>query len=242
MSPEMETKMENNLTIKQMQKDYRPDEKFLSRGADALTSAELLAIILRTGARGEPSVEVARKLLYSETTGCEEVHRILDLDLEELLKVKGVGTVKALQIKAVAELARRIALSSRGTNEVFDSPDTIAGFYMEEMRHLKKEVVVLMLLDSACSLIKDIRLSTGTVNISLFSAREIFMEALKYGAVNIVLLHNHPSGNCTPSAADINATRNIKNMGNQLGIPLLDHIIIGDKKYLSFKEEGFFNE
>ena len=222
--------------------DYRPDEKFIEYGPEALTGAELLAIILRTGSSGMPSVELAENILLNRRENREDVLEILRVDFEDLVKIRGIGKVKALQIKAVAELSRRIATSSRRSSLSFNNPDTIADYYMESMRHLEREEVLLIMLDSSCGLIKDVVLTKGTVNASLFSPREIFIEALKYQAVNIILLHNHPSGNTVPSRADIDGTKNVYTMGQILGIHLLDHIIIGDRVYLSMNKEGLINE
>ncbi len=231
----------NYLTIREMQADYRPDEKFIRFGSGSLTCAELLAIILRTGSTGEPSVELTRKILYNESSGLEDIQNIFNYDLQTLMKIRGVGKVKALQIKAVAELSKRIAQSRSTLIELTDA-HLIAERYMEEMRHRKKESVLLLLLNSACKLIKEIYISEGTVNASLFSPREIFLEALKYEAVSIIVLHNHPSGLARPSEADISATKSILKAGRLIGIQLLDHIIIGDGEYVSFREKGLINE
>ncbi len=232
----------NTLTIKQMQPDYRPDEKFLKFGAKALTGAELLAIIIRTGSMDETSVDLCSRILRDENSDCENVLKLLDLDLTRLLKVKGIGRVKALQIKAVAELSERISKACKTTALSFNHPKTIADYYMEQMRHLKREEVILLLLNTKCDLIKEIPLSAGTVNASVFSPREIFLEALKYEASNVILLHNHPSGNPAPSRNDILATKRVKESGDLMGIMLVDHIIIGDKQYISLREEGYLNE
>ena len=233
--------MNGILKVKDMQLDYRPDEKFLKYGAESLTCAELLAIILRTGSAGEPSIELTRKLLYNASSGLEDIQNIFSYDLHTLQKMKGVGKVKSLQIKAVCELSKRIA-SSRMQTVTLKEPGTIAKRYMEQLRFNKNESVILLLLNSACRLIRDIRVSEGTVNASLFSPREIFIEALKYEAVNIIILHNHPSGLPLPSRADIDATKQLLQAGKLLGVHLLDHIIIGDGEYLSFREKGFFDE
>lgn len=230
--------MNEKLTIKNLQPDYRPDEKFMRYGPGALTGAELLAIILRTGSIGQSSVALTADILRSSTNGCEDLLNIFRFDLDELIRIKGVGKVKALQIKSVAELSKRIAACSTLGMLDFSSPQTIAEHYMEELRHRKREVIVLLLLNSACRLIKDIILSEGTVNASILSPREIFVEAIKAEAVNVILMHNHPSGSSSPSRADIEGTNRIRTAGEILGIDLLDHIIIGDREYFSFREKG----
>ena len=228
--------------MKDLQPDNRPDEKFLRLGPAALTEAELLGIILRTGSDEKHSVQLAEEILCKNSYESQDVLNILDLNMDELKKIKGVGTVKALQIKAVAELSLRIATTSKRKSLLMSDPNSIAQYYMEQLRHNKREVVVLLMLNSACELIKDEIISQGTVNAALFSPREIFLEALKNEAVNIIIIHNHPSGSVRPSKNDIEGTKRIKMAGEILGIALLDHIIIGDRKYTSFQESGLINQ
>lgn len=232
----------NKQKMKDLQPDNRPDEKFLRLGPAALTEAELLGIILRTGSDEKHSVQLAEEILCKNSYESQDVLNILDLNMDELKKIKGVGTVKALQIKAVAELSLRIATTSKRKSLLMSDPNSIAQYYMEQLRHNKREVVVLLMLNSACELIKDEIISQGTVNAALFSPREIFLEALKNEAVNIIIIHNHPSGSVRPSKNDIEGTKRIKMAGEILGIALLDHIIIGDRKYTSFQESGLINQ
>ena len=231
----------NNMTIKDISPDYRPDEKFFRYGPAALTGAELLAIILRTGSPGQSSVSLTTDILKSKTDGSEDLLNIFRLELDELTRIRGVGIVKALQIKSVAELSKRIALCRTTQRLDFSIPQTIAEHYMEQLRHRKREVILLSLLNSACRLIKDVYLTEGTVNALIISPREIFIEALKHEAVNVVLLHNHPSGSAAPSKADREMTVRISEAGKLLGITLLDHIIIGDREYYSFRDKGLLN-
>ena len=232
----------HRLTMKELQPEYRPDEKFLTFGPKALSDAELLAIILRTGSTEEHSVELARKILTRNRDDHISILNIFHYEYHELLKIKGIGKVKAIQIKALAELSLRIAQEHASSNLVFQKPATVAEYYMEQLRHENRERVVLLMLDSACGLIKEQILSTGTVNASLISARELFITAMKYEAVFLILLHNHPSGRPMPSSADITYTHEIAAAGELLGILLLDHIIIGDHSYYSFKESELLHE
>lgn len=231
----------NNKRIKDLCVDNRPDEKFLRFGAKALTDAELLAIILRTGTSEEHSVELCERILDPGNFKDNSILNIYKLEFNDLVKIKGIGKVKALQIKSLAELSLRISKSRASFHLQFTDPDTIAAYYMEQLRHNKREEVVLLMLDSSGNLIDEIELFEGTVNAALFSPREIYIEALRREAVNIILLHNHPSGNPTPSESDIYATERIYRTGKLVGIGLLDHIIIGDKQYVSMKKEGYFN-
>ena len=154
------------------------------------------------------------------------------------MQLKGIGQVKAVKIKCITELSRRMAKECAKEGLVFNNPSTVATYYMEELRHEKRERVLLVLLDSKGLVLKEVILSTGTVNASLISTREIFIEVLKAEAVGIVLLHNHPSGNPMPSSRDDEVTSLIKKGAELLDVAFIDHIIIGDKDYYSFKEKG----
>lgn len=226
------------LTVKEMPESERPYEKFEKKGAECLSDAELLAVIIRTGTRNERSIELAQRVLLHS-----KVHKGLDIlnhiSLKELQAVKGIGRVKAIQLLCVAELAKRIAMQEAADGKLFNSDDIIAGYYMQSMRCLSREQVVLVMLDTRGRLIADKIISIGTINASLVSAREIFCEALRNNAANVVILHNHPSGDPGPSNDDIRLTKRVIEAGNIIGIPLLDHIIIGDNRYLSLKREGY---
>ena len=225
-------------TIMEMHPEQRPDEKYLSMGPKALTDSELLAIILRTGTKEAPSTELADRLLRIDGDGEASILNLFRYELDDLKRINGIGKVKALQIKALMELSMRIATKSAKQKLDFNNPDTIASYYMEQLRHSSKECIVLVMLNSACQMIKDTVLTVGTVNASLYSSREIFLEAIKNGAVNIILIHNHPSGKPSPSVNDLSATKKIKKAGKLVDIELLDHIIIGDRTYYSFKQDG----
>lgn len=215
-----------------------PYEKFEIYGAESLTDAELLAIIIRTGTKEQNSVELGKQIL-SLGTDSGQANGILalqHLSLEELKKVKGIGKVKAIRLKCVTEFSRRIAMKTFKTGIRFDKPSTIADYYKEQVRHLEVEQVILVMTDSKNQFLKDCVLSTGTVNMSLISPREVFLTAVKTQAVNIVLVHNHPSGDPTPSRDDIEITKRIHEASQIMNIPLVDHIIIGDTTYMSFKE------
>ena len=218
--------------------DLLPYEKFEKFGAQSLTDAELLAIIIRTGTKEFNSVELGKKIL-NLGTGSGQTNGILSLQhltLEELMKVKGIGKVKAIRIKCVTEFSKRIAMETFKKGIRFDKPATIADYYKEQVRHLEVEQVILVMTDSKNQFLKDCILSTGTVNMSLISPREIFMTAIKTQAVHILLVHNHPSGDPTPSRDDIEVTKRIHEASQIMNIPLVDHIIIGDNTYMSLKE------
>ena len=159
------------------------------------------------------------------------------LSLEDLIKLKGVGRVKALQVKAIAELARRISKKTAKAALIIDNPETVAKYFMEDLRHRDKECFMMLSLDGKGALISESLISIGTVNSSLASPREVFVEAIKNRAVSIILVHNHPSGNPKPSKNDLIVTGKMKEAGELLGIKLVDHIIIGDNSYVSLSEE-----
>ncbi|MFT3983775.1 MAG: DNA repair protein RadC [Lachnospiraceae bacterium] len=228
-----------HLTVKELPAPERPYEKFLKSGAYALTDAELLAILLKTGTKGETSVELARKILQLPD-GRQSLLALHQKPLEELKKLSGVGTVKAITLKCVAELSRRISMAAMPEKMIVDSPRLLADYYMESLRHLTYEQTRIAFLNGASGFMGDFLLSSGTVNQSLVSTREIFIKALNSGAVYIIMIHNHPSGNPTPSKEDIFITKKIKEAGSIMDIQLIDHIIIGDNCYISLKESGLF--
>ena len=224
--------------IKDIPKNERPYEKCFANGPENLTDCELLSVILRTGVSGSSAYDLARNII-SDKKGNINLLSVMHISKEELLQIKGIGMVKAVQILCIGELAKRIASMPFNSNVKYDTPQKIAGFYMEQMRHLEQETLNIMFLDTKCKLIKSKEITRGTINQSLISPREIFIEALRCNAVNIVMAHNHPSGEPAPSSDDIKCTVKIKEAGRLVGITLLDHIIIGDNKFSSLKELKF---
>ncbi len=223
--------------MKDLNEQNRPYEKFMSRGAAALTDSELLGIIIRTGTVDKTAVELADKVL--DLSKNHNIGDLASIPMNELRKIKGIGEVKAIQIKCIAELSKRISKADISFKKDFSSPDIIAGYYMEELRHLSTEHLLMVMLNTKYCYIGDVVLSKGTVNSSLASTRETFVEALKHDAVYIILIHNHPSGDPTPSKDDIATTLKMKRAGDMIGISLIDHIIIGDNKYISLKKLGY---
>ncbi len=221
-----------------IQNSELPYDKFLSLGPCALTEAELIAIILRTGTKDCPALVLAQKILSlakGREPGLNSIHH---LSLEELMEIPGIGHVKAVKIKCLAELAVRMAKEKALQTLRFDKPVTVADYYMEKLRHQEKEVILLLLLDNKLNLIEEYMISLGTVRASLLSTRDIFIEALKCRACHLMLLHNHPSGDPQPSRQDILITQKIKEAGELMDIPLMDHIIIGDGCFISLKEKA----
>ena len=223
------------LKIKEIPQNERPYEKCYRLGPEVLTDTELLAIILRTGTKGISAYELAGEILKMDDNKTSLLS-LKHITKEQLLATKGIGMVKAVQIQCISELAKRISLVGFNEGTKFNKACLVSDYYMEKMRHLEQEHLYVMYLGTKCKLIKERLLTTGTVNQSLISPREIFIEALRCCAVNIIAVHNHPSGDCTPSRNDIECTRQIKKAGDLVGITLLDHIIIGDNKYSSLME------
>lgn len=229
--------MNKSKTIKQLPISERPYERCERYGAEYLTDAELLSVVIRSGTKERRSFEVAQDVLMikDEYQGLKGLYNVT---LNELMRIKGIGRVKAIQILCVVELTKRMSKVVSDKGIYFNTPQSIADYFMQEMRHLDTEQVTLVLLNSKNRLIKEIRLSKGTVNASLTTPREVFIYALKYEAVNFAMIHNHPSGDPTPSQEDIRLTSRIKESSKIVGINLIDHIIIGDNIYTSLGEMG----
>ena len=164
---------------------------------------------------------------------------LMHLTLPKLTSLKGIGRVKAVQLMCVGEISKRIwKRKARENQTAFCSPKAVAEYFQEDMRHLRQEQFYIMLFDTKQKLIRDVLISKGTVNTSLASPREIFIQALKYEAVSLILVHNHPSGDPSPSKQDIALTQKVLEAGSLIGIGLLDHVVIGEHSYVSMKERG----
>lgn len=231
--------MQNYLTVKELPTSEQPYEKCERYGADVLSDAELLAVILRTGTKEQRVIDLAVNIL-NYSTAYPGLKGLNYLTMKELTRIKGVGRVKAIELLCLAEITKRMAKEVRRESLRLVTPHSVADYYMQDMRHLTREKVLLLMLDSKNKIIKDMIISEGTVNTSIMPTREVFVYALKHEAVNIILLHNHPSGDPTPSAEDIRVTKRLSEAGNLIGISLMDHIIIGDNRYISLKEQGLF--
>ncbi len=224
-------------TMKTLPPSEQPYEKARESGVGSLSDGELLAVILRAGSKDASAKDLADQILTLGTP--DGLAGLLHHTLEDYRTIKGIGNVKAIQLSCIGELSKRLWRSAAAIPpEGFGEPSQVAAFYMEEMRHMEQEHLRLMVLNTKNALIKDIDLSKGTVNGAFATPREIFIEALRYRGVSIILAHNHPSGDATPSSEDCMFTRRVQEAGNLMGIPLLDHIIIGDNIYVSLRERG----
>ncbi len=203
-------------------------------GVDRLSDSELLAIILRTGSREKSAIELAGSIIAA----FGGLRQLLDVSMEELCAISGVGLAKAAQIKAALEVGRRVALSSYGLRPVIRSPQDAADMVMEEMRHLDREHFVALLLNTKNQVLAREVVSVGTLSSSAVHPRELFKLAIRRSAAAVILLHNHPSGDPWPSQEDIQVTHRLIEAGRIIGIEVLDHIVIGDNKYISLKAEN----
>ncbi|MBS4006891.1 MAG: DNA repair protein RadC [Clostridium sp.] len=222
------------LTIKDLPPSERPRERLLAGGAGKLSDAELLAILIRSGTSQETAVQLAERILF-EAGGLQQLPRCC---LDELLQIKGLGAAKAVTILAALELSTRLASRLRTELPIVSSPGDAAGLVMEEMRHNLREHFRVVLLDSKHKVLGIEEISIGSLNTSLVHPREVFRPAIRKSCASIILLHNHPSGDPTPSREDLDVTRRLSEAGRLIGIEILDHIIIGDGNFVSFREKG----
>jgi DNA repair protein RadC len=218
-------------------KDELPYDKFMKFGAENLSDAELLAIMLRTGTKEKTPIELGRDILKlaGDKLG---LLGLFHFSIKELMQIPGIGEVKAVQLLCIAEIAKRTSNMQAKSSLNFDNPESVAAYYMERMRHRDTEQLLLVLLDAKRHLLHESVLSIGTSRSTLISPREICIVAMKNEASYFMLLHNHPSGNPIPSRQDMLVTQKIKEVSDLIEIPLLDHIIIGDNRYISFVQKG----
>ena len=224
------------MTIKEFPESERPYEKLELYGENALSNAELLAIIIKTGTKEFTSVDIAREILnLNDMYSIESLDFLKDLSLEDLTKIKGVGRVKAIQLKAVCELCSRMNSPSNYKRVTIKEPNDIVKVLMNEMKSQKKEVAKVVLLDNKCTILKIKDVAVGSNNFVNITMSDILSEAVRANAPKIILVHNHPSGISTPSKQDIEVTKKLDIATATLGIKLLDHIVIGKDEYTSIK-------
>jgi DNA repair protein RadC len=226
--------MEKALRIMDLPESERPQEKLLRYGAETLSNSELLAIILRTGSCNENIINLSSRILM-EAGG---LNGLLSFCSEEFLLIKGIGKTKAAQMLALGEISQRFKSFKSGDEYKISQPKDAADLLMESMRHLKHECLKLIMLNTKNIVIAIKDVSVGSLNSSIVHPRELFREAIRRSSASIIISHNHPSGDPTPSSEDTNLTHRIKECGKLIGIELLDHIIIGDGCYVSLKEKG----
>ncbi|AXM89626.1 MULTISPECIES: RadC family protein [Anoxybacillus] len=223
------------MLIRHVPPDERPRERLLSEGPQSLSNQELLAILLRTGTKQYSVLTLAQHLL----THFEGLRQLKDATIEEMTSIKGIGKTKAIQIIAALELGRRVHQLQYDDRYVIRSPEDGARYVMEDMRFLSQEHFVVLYLNTKNQVMHKKTVFIGSLNASIVHPREVYKEAIKRSAASIICIHNHPSGDPTPSREDIEVTRRLAECGRLVGIELLDHLIIGDKTYVSLKEKGY---
>lgn len=222
---------EYRLTVKEMPEDIRPRERLLQKGASALNSSELLAILLRTGNRKETAIDMANRILHH----CGSLKELANISIEELSSFEGIGLAKSAQIKAAIELGHRIYKEANMAKPKITNPSDVVDLVME-MQFLDKEHFRVISLSTKNHVIGIDEVSIGSLNSSIVHPREVFKKALEKSAASVILVHNHPSGDPEPSREDIQVTNRLVKAGEIMGIEVLDHIIIGANRYKSLKE------
>jgi DNA repair protein RadC len=226
--------------IKEWPESDRPREKLLEKGPEALSNAELLAIILRTGdaSTGKSALDYGRELMGSFD---ESLRRLEEVSIQEICTIKGIGLAKAAQIKAALEIGKRFAQEEIKRGEQFRSSAEVYNHYREHLGGLKKEEFHVLLLDAKNRKIKDVRISEGSLTSSLVHPREVFNPVIREAAAAVILIHNHPSGDPQPSQEDLQITRRLREVGEVMGVRVLDHVIIGKGRYISFVDDGYWD-
>ncbi len=226
----------NESSIKHWPEDERPRERLIRYGENTLSDAHLLGILIGSGDRAakKNAVDLSRDLLRV----FENFNHMDQASVAELCQVKGIGVAKAAQIKAALEVGKRMSSQAVGARVKMDTCRAFVDYFSPFMKNLRKEVVKLVLLNPKLFMIKEVTVSEGTVNASIVHPREVMIPAIKESAASIALVHNHPSGDPTPSQQDIEITHRLHKTGQIVGIRLLDHVIIGGNAYYSFSEQG----
>ena len=226
-----------SIKIKELPEAERPYEKLELYGEKALSNAELLAIIIKSGTKEETSVQLAQRLLKLNDTEGEDLNYLQSLSIEELTQIKGIGKVKAIQLKAVGELAIRMFKTSNYKKSVIKEPRDLAKILMSELKFEKNEKVKLVILNNRNEVLKIKEIASGGTNFANVSIKDILAEPIKMKAPKIILVHNHPSGDSNPSKQDIMFTEQLYQITELIGIQLLDHLVIGNMNYTSIFSE-----
>ena len=222
------------MKIKDLPLSERPYEKLELFGAEKLSNAELLAIIIKSGTKEQSSVSIAQEILkLNENTKQDNLRFLQEISLEEFMQIKGIGKVKAIQLKAICEITKRIARPINNQKKIIKTPKDVADLLIPELKYEKREIAKVLILNSKNVVLKSINISLGGANFSCIEPKDVLTEAIKMQAPKIILVHNHPSGDCTPSKSDYKVTDRLYEAADVMGIQLLDHIIIGDNTYKS---------
>ncbi len=231
----MLTELHSEMMIRDVHIADRPRERLIAQGADSLSNQELIAILLRTGTKEESVLVLANRML----SFFDKIQDLRDATIEELMSVKGIGKAKAVQILASVEIGKRLYRKNSLERYTIRSPEDAAAYLMTDMTALNQEHFVVLFLNVKNEVLHKQTIFIGSLNSSIVHPRDIFREAVKRSAASIVVSHNHPSGNPAPSPEDIEVTKRLTEAGSIIGIEVLDHVIIGDHKFISLKEKGF---
>jgi len=215
--------------------EERPRERFIREGAQSLSNQELIAILLRTGTKKESVLQLSERLIAH----FDGLRMLKDATVEEITSINGIGEAKAIQLLAAVEIGRRISNLCYTDRYIIRSPEDCANYCMNDMRFLTQEHFVCLYLNTKNQVLHKQTIFIGSLNASIVHPREVFKEAFRRSAASIICLHNHPSGDPTPSREDIDVTKRLMDCGKLMGIEVLDHLIIGEKKYVSLKEKGY---
>lgn len=226
-----------SIKIKQLPSSERPYEKLEMYGAHTLSNAELLAIIIKSGTKEESSIEIAQRILSINHKEVDSLRFIQNISINEFMKIKGIGRVKAIQLKAVCELAKRISRPISSHPIQINSPIDVSNLLMNELKYEKREIVKVVILNTKNIVVKVIDICLGGANSAILTPKDALSEVIRIGEPKIILVHNHPSGDPTPSKADIQFTIKLRQAAELMGVELLDHIILGDEKF----ESIFYN-
>lgn len=218
----------NNLPMSE-----RPYEKLIAYGEASLSNSELLAIIIKTGTKEKTALDLARQVMNLSSNDSNDLRFLQEISINELMQIKGIGKVKAIELKALGEITKRMSKPINLNKVCLKSKSDVANLLMQEMRYEKNEVLKLILLNNKNVVQKIIDIASGKDNSLVFDVKQILSEPIKLQIPKIILAHNHPSGNATPSREDIEATKRVKQCCELMGIQLLDHIVIGDGEYNS---------
>ena len=225
-----------SLAIKDLPPEERPRERLSKHGPEALSTPELLAILLRSGTVRESALDVAEGIV-GHLGG---LRGLADATIEQLSQIRGVGVVKATEIRAAVELGKRISAFTHEARPVIRCPADVSQLVMSELRHEAREQFRVLLLDTRNQVTRVSTVSVGSLTESIVHPREVFREAIRHSSAALIAVHNHPSGDPTPSPEDIQVTQRLAEAGRLVGIELLDHVIVGDGRYVSLKERGLF--
>lgn len=222
-------------SIKEWPEEERPRERLLAHGAGNLSNAQLIAILLRTGGGGKSALDLAIQTLstFKNLKGIESA------SFKEFRCLKGIGSAKIAQVKAAFELGRRLFQEHDEKGPIFSSSDQVYAYYYPKLKDLKKEVLYCAMLDAKNRILRDCRISEGTLTNSIIHPREAFRDAIRESAASVIFVHNHPSGDPTPSRDDISITERLTQTGEVIGIKVLDHVIIGSRRHTSLMQDGY---